>query len=223
MVVQKPKRGKKILKDGVNKNEVETSKVRGQEIESNNRSRFTVLQIEKTSYEELEQQKEKHSNNNKEKEIIGQSRGKERAKNDSSKGARTITANKKGKEVVTDNTKSNQNQSIPAPTEPKAKILTKSTKDTTTIEEPQQIIQWKGECHYEENWMVEENTALTIMEECIESSIQDPHNKGRPPDFMPSEMETEGGGMDPVQKLVEGIDFTTPQISVINDTDMNMD
>ncbi|MED6149923.1 hypothetical protein PIB30_067227 [Stylosanthes scabra] len=226
MMVQRPKRGRRGHREEGNKTGEGTSK----KIEKGSKSRFSVLQIEESTVEQIHEE-EKNQEEQKLHKIEepkginttntkGDKDGmvKEKKKNQQSQEIRNTIEKRTNESTAVANTASK------IPQENKHSNQTRSQ----TKENNKRNSQITRASHYKENWTEAKDATPTMMEEEVEASIQTSVKERKPPD--PNLVNAEKGeNMDtdieennPYQNLIEGVDFTIPERSGLQDTDMNM-
>ncbi|KAL4313865.1 hypothetical protein AHAS_Ahas15G0027800 [Arachis hypogaea] len=211
MVVQRPKKGRKGQKAG-------SSKTKETSTKTENKSRFSVLHIEEVNEETTEGENGKKSEGKKEKE---------KGKKDNAKGKRvkiqqnkpeTQRKNREGKGIGGANNVEQQQHTLNTEHKEKGGKGNESRSMTKQQE--------KGE-HHEENWIDKVDSTQCTMNEGIELSNQNTPTNGRPPDLdntkknSPAPMEMKEETEDLNIRLLEGVDFTTPHISALEDAKMD--
>ncbi|MED6132830.1 hypothetical protein PIB30_022614 [Stylosanthes scabra] len=88
---------------------------------------------------------------------------------------------------------------------------------------PDQISKAK---HYQENWIEEEDTIPSLMDDGVEPTVIGLSNEGKPPDPMQAEtecnkdVEMELNDKHPYKELLEEVDFSTPELNNLGDAEM---
>ncbi|XP_057719866.1 uncharacterized protein LOC130934296 [Arachis stenosperma] len=225
MVVQRPKREKKAQKEDVIRNREETSRQKEVPQTKRNQGRFGVLHIEenpKAQRQGIEEQREQEKDTQGKREKEQQNKSKTKAQPEQKQSEKSSQPAQKVK-AKQNNTKNTEKQAQRNQEPEQNQKETGEQRESTTMQ-----IERVNHNHYEENWMEAKSSTPSSMEEGIEPSNQNQQKEGRPPDLMEADViEKEDIVMDSLEKepsmrIIEGVDFTTPDMRILEDVKMQM-